>query len=226
MKLFRLFKVLIGIALLTTLASAGWAHNQNAEHPRTNSSSAGAALDALTIKGRAAKTGYDRDAFKYRESDPYDAGCEARNATLRRDLTNVTTGRDKCLVNTGTLDDPYSGKTITFKRGRSTSNAVQVDHVVALSDAWQKGAQKWDADKLARFGNDPLNLLAVDGTLNTKKGDSDAATWLPPNKAYRCEYVARQIAVKQAYDLSVTKAEHAAMKDVLKSCPEQILPER
>ncbi|SNT08931.1 Excalibur calcium-binding domain-containing protein [Micrococcales bacterium KH10] len=185
-----------------------------------------AALASLQTKGRAPKTGYDRDAFAYRSFDLDRNGCDARNDILRRDLRKITIqrGTGDCVVLTGVLDDPYSGETIRFNRGAATSADVQIDHVVALSDAWQKGAQSWKSDKLKRFGNDPLNLLAVDGPLNNQKGDGDAATWLPPNRAYRCDYVARQIAVKKEYGLWVTKAERRAMKDVLSDCENQRLP--
>ena len=125
----------------------------------------------------------------------------------------------------GTLaSDPYTGTTIPFQRGISTSQAVQIDHVVAVSDSWQKGAQQLTPELRYQFYNDPLNLLAVDGPENNAKGDGDAATWLPPNKAYRCRYVARQVAVKQKYSLWVTKAEQNAIAQVLRTCPSQQLP--
>jgi hypothetical protein len=101
---------------------------------------------------------------------------------------------------------------------------VQIDHVVAVSDAWQKGAQQWSPSKRVQFYNDPLNLLAVDGPTNSAKGDSDAASWLPPQKAYRCAYVARQVAVKSKYGLWVTSAEKTAIATVLSGCPTQQLP--
>ncbi|MGI4895112.1 MAG: excalibur calcium-binding domain-containing protein, partial [Janthinobacterium lividum] len=104
------------------------------------------------------------------------------------------------------------------------SNAVQVDHVVALSDAWQKGAQGWDEAKRVAFANDPLELLAVDGPLNAQKGDGDAATWLPPNGTFRCTYVARQVAIKATWGLWLTSAEKDAMAGILTGCPEQPLP--
>jgi hypothetical protein len=180
-------------------------------------------LETLSVKGRAPKTGYSRDQFSANWADV--GGCDMRNYVLGRDLTNVVTKSDTdCTVESGTLNDPYTGKTIHFTRGASTSSAVQIDHVVAVSDAWQKGAQQIDVSKRAEFYNDPLNLLAVDGPANNNKGDSDAATWLPPNKAYRCKYVARQIAVKAKYSLWVTQAEHDAMKNVLSACPGQSLP--
>lgn len=180
-------------------------------------------LAKLAIKGRAPKTGYDRELF----SDGWgDIGeCDARNFILRRDLKSIT-WRDspRCTVATGILNDPYTARKIYFVRGVKTSSAVQIDHVVAVSDAWQKGAQQLSYSKRYAFYNDPLNLLAVDGPANMQKSDSDAASWLPANKGYRCSYVSRQIAVKHKYKLWVTKAERDAMARVLKSCPNQLIP--
>lgn len=189
-------------------------------------SSAGEALSKLEIKGRAPKTGYDRDNF----GDGWNVsnGCDTRNRILQRDLKDITyaptTDAVVCKVQSGTLDDPYTGKTMQFQRGADTSDDVQIDHVVALSDAWQKGAQGLDFDTRNQFANDPLNLLAVNGKVNQDKSDSDAATWLPPNKAYRCQYVARQIAVKTRYRLWITRAEYDAMNTILQSCPDITLP--
>ena len=182
-------------------------------------------LAALTIRGRAARTGYDRDLFGQAWADVDRNGCDTRNDILRRDLTGLSLKPEThgCVVLRGTLADPYTGATIAFVRGRGTSNAVQVDHVVALSDAWQKGAQRWSTSTRTAFANDPLNLLAVDGPTNQRKGDGDAATWLPPRKAVRCQYVARQVAVKARYALSVTVAERDAMVRVLTTCPAQPL---
>ncbi|GII99919.1 excalibur calcium-binding domain-containing protein [Sediminihabitans luteus] len=188
---------------------------------------AAAALAELDVKGRAPKTGYDRDAYGPAWADTDHNGCDTRNDILARDLTDETfkSGTHDCVVLTGTLVDPYGGETIHFQRGQDTSTAVQIDHVVALSDSWQKGAQRWDAATRKEFANDPLNLLASDGPLNMSKGDGDAATWLPPNKAFRCDYVARQVAVKHAYGLWVTQAEHDAIADVLATCPGEPLPD-
>jgi hypothetical protein len=183
-------------------------------------------LASLTVKGRAPKTGYDRALFGQAWADVDRNGCDTRNDVLRRDLTAYTlkAGTNGCLVLKGTLRDPYTGRTISFVRGPGTSTAVQIDHVVALSDAWQKGAQRWTTGRRTAFANDPLNLLAVDGPTNERKGDGDAATWLPPRKAFRCAYVARQIAVKKRYGLFVTAAERDAMVRILETCPSQGLP--
>jgi len=180
----------------------------------------------LEVKGRAPKTGYTREQFGPAWQDTDRNGCDQRNDVLGRDLTGVTfkAGTHSCVVLSGTLADPYSGRSIAFQRGPETSSAVQIDHVVALSDAWQKGAQQWDAAKRENLATDLRNLLAVDGPLNAQKGDGDAATWLPPNKAYRCAYVARQVGVKLAYGLWVTKAEQNAMVSILSGCPDQPLP--
>ena len=182
-------------------------------------------LATLPIKGRAPKTGYDRDLFGQAWTDDVDVefgrnGCDQRNDLLRRDLTDITLkpGSNGCVVLTGTLADVYTGTTIDFVRGSDTSKAVQADHVVALSNSWQTGAQQLDSATRQNFANDPRNLQAVDGPANQQKSDGDAATWLPSNKAYRCTYVARQVEVKAAYGLWVTPPEHDAITRVLGDC--------
>ncbi|MCP9000384.1 DUF1524 domain-containing protein [Pseudarthrobacter sp. RMG13] len=182
-------------------------------------------LATLAIKGRAPKTGYERALFGQAWVDVDRNGCDTRNDTLKRDLTGITyTNSVPCKVQSGTLADPYTGTTISFLRGSATSSAVQIDHVVALSDAWQKGAQQLTTEQRTAFANDPLNLQSTDGPTNMKKGDGDAATWLPPNKGFRCEYVARQISVKATYSLWVTQAEHDAMARILADCSGQLAP--
>jgi hypothetical protein len=180
-------------------------------------------LETLKVKGRAPRTGYSRDQFG--GSWGKLGSCDMRNLILRRDLSSEIVSDTGCTVLRGVLrSDPYTGKTIHFVRGAATSGAIQIDHVVAVSDAWQKGAQQLSVEVRTHFYNDPLNLLAVAGPANNKKGDADAATWLPSNKPYRCRYVARQVAVKAKYQLWVTEAERTAMRRVLHACPTQVLP--
>ena len=180
------------------------------------------ALAALSTKGRAPKTGYKRSQFG--DGWAKAGGCDTRNVILRRDLTNAVLGDDNCKVQAGALSDPYTGQRIAFKRGANSSGAVQIDHVVALSNAWQTSAQQLSSEQRISLANDPLELLAVDGPANQQKGDGDAATWLPSNKPFRCQYIARQIAVKKKYSLWVTPPERTAMERILASCPEQRLP--
>jgi hypothetical protein len=180
----------------------------------TPPSSALALLATLVVKGRAPMTGYTRAQFG--PAWPSVDGCDERNDVLRRDLTD-TVLRDDCVVLSGTLVSPYSATTIHFVRGPHSAD-VQIDHVVALGDAWQTGAQQWSAQQREAFANDPLELLAVDAHSNEQKGDADAASWLPSNKAFRCTYVGTQVQVKARYRLWVTSAEHDAMRRVLVNC--------
>ena len=199
--------------------------DSQSQQPGSNSGSGEVARDALAAlptKGRAPKTGYKRSQFG--DGWAKAGGCDTRNVILRRDLTNAILGDDNCKVQAGALSDPYTGQRIAFKRGANSSGAVQIDHVVALSNAWQTGAQQLSSEQRISLANDPLELLAVDGPANQQKGDGDAATWLPSNKPFRCQYIARQIAVKKKYSLWVTPPERTAMERILASCPEQRLP--
>lgn len=220
--------VIIGFAIYSAVP--------NSQAPNTNQTTSNAptvlpsstvrspalqALESLEVKGRAPKTGYERSQFGDGWSQVN--GCDMRNIILHRDLTMVIVN-SSCQVVSGILHDPYTGKTIDFVRGKNTSANIQIDHVVALSDAWQKGAQLLSPFERQALANDPIELLAVDGAINQQKGDGDAATWLPPNKLFRCEYVARQVAVKQKYRLWVTTAEKIAIENILSSCPNQSLP--
>jgi hypothetical protein len=179
------------------------------------------ALDVLAdipIKGRAPKTGYDREGhFGTAWLDVDRNGCDTRNDILARDLeSEVLEG--PCKVISGTLNDTYTGATIEFVRGNKTSMAVQIDHRVALMNAWETGAQQMTQDARVALANDPINLVAVDGPSNSQKGAGDAATWLPPVKAIRCDYVTKQILVKAKYGLWVTQAEHDIMVRELGTC--------
>jgi hypothetical protein len=187
----------------------------------TNGGSAQTALAALLVKGKAPKIGYSRAQFG--DGWATQAGCDTRNIILHRDLQQVVVG-EECKILSGSLNDPYTGKTILFQRGSDSSQLVQIDHVVALSNAWQTGAQQLTFSQREALANDPLELLAVDGAANQQKSDGDAATWLPSNKPFRCQYVARQIAVKQKYHLWVVIAEKDAMGRILQTCPMQSLP--
>lgn len=227
----RRFAVLIAVVLLLVGFSLyqEWAARKQTKIPEPSvTAPAGQtlaiqALGRLAVKNSVSQTDYDRDYFGSGWANAN--GCDTRNRILQRDLDAEILDADNCTVLSGTLKrDPYTGKQIVFTRGPGTSNAVQIEHIVALSDAWQKGADILTSGKRLEFANDPLNLLAVDGPTNMQKSDSDAAEWLPPEKNYHCRYIARQIAVKVKYTLWVTPAEQAAMKRVLQTCPNQILP--
>ena len=187
---------------------------------------ASSVLLTLPVKGRAPKTGYTRAQFGQAWADVDRNGCDTRNDMLKRDLTEIVykVKTRNCVVASGILLDRYSGETINFVRGNATSMEVQIDHVIALSNAWQTGAFKLTVLQRTALANDPMNLFAVKGRLNLQKSDGDAATWLPPLKSFRCAYVAQQIAVKAKYSLWVTAPEKEAMVRILATCPKQLLP--
>lgn len=180
-------------------------------------------LDELTVRERDFSKEYVREQFGT-EPDTV-LGCDMRNRILQRDLTEVVIDEDGCRVEAGVLEvGPFTGEHIPFRHGDETSQRIHIEHIVAVSDAWHKGGQEFDKAKRSQFFNDPLNLIAVDGPANMDKGNADAAEWLPPNETYHCRYIARQIAVKQKYDLWITPKEHTAMHRVLETCPLQVLP--
>jgi hypothetical protein len=173
-------------------------------------------IDRLRTAGRGPKTGYQRDMFGHAWMDTADGvplarnGCDTRNDLLARDGLNLHyRAGSHCVVISMTLDDPYTGRAIAWRKQKATE--VQIDHVVPLSYAWQMGAARWDVSKRQQIANDPLNLLPVDGPANSGKGDSGPASWLPPNKQIRCAYSVRFSQVALKYALPVTAADKQMM---------------
>ncbi|GAB10797.1 hypothetical protein GOARA_062_00650 [Gordonia araii NBRC 100433] len=194
---------------------------ESSSNPTAAAKAALMRLDRLEVKGRAPKTGYRRSVFGRAWSDEVAValgrnGCRTREDILRRDLTDVRL-KGHCAVMSGWLDDPYTRERLRFERGVDVRR-IQIDHVVALADAWQTGAQQWTPPRRLDFANDPRNLQTTAGWANQRKGSSNAASWLPPNRSYRCTYVARQIEVKAAYGLWVVPPERDAMRRVLSRC--------
>lgn len=203
-------------------ATSGQGDSQDANGTQnTNQDSdklATAVLEKLEIKGRAPKTGYARTEFY--NNWPNVDGCSLRQIIIKREVGDSAV-MDGCDVVGGTFTEPYTGNVMTFYQKSDFSKKIQIDHIVALSDAWQKGAQYKSQDERYKMATDPLNLIAADSSANQQKSDGDAATWLPPNKAFRCQYVARQVSVKYKYGLWVTQAEHDAIASILQSCPNE-----
>ncbi|MDO4753338.1 MAG: HNH endonuclease family protein [Candidatus Saccharibacteria bacterium] len=175
-------------------------------------------LERLEVKGRAPKTNYSREEFY--GSWPTVDGCNLRQKIIKREFGDSAV-LDGCNVVAGEFDEAYTGEHKVFKTKEEIFKGIQIDHVVALSDAWQKGAQYMDKAVRYEMATDPLNLLAVDAKANQGKSDGDAATWLPKNKKFRCQYVARQVSVKYKYKLWVTEAEKNAIHDILMTCPNE-----
>lgn len=173
-------------------------------------------LGKIAIKGRAPMTGYDRDYFHFPSGKIN--GCPTYDAILKRDMGNIQFGKNICEVLQGTLIDPYTGAEVTYREGLGSRNTANIDHIVALGDAWQKGAQQFSDTKRKQFANDPLNLFTTSRQANTQKHDGDAATWMPPVRAVWCDYVSAQIIVKDKYDLWMTQAEHDRIATILQTC--------
>jgi len=223
----RVIPGLIGLLALI-LAVALWLHSRTpAEPPAPHTSpdydDARAQLAALPVKGWDRQTDFSRYRFGEPWSDDVNVefgrnGCNTRDDILRRDLTQLVVRPGTCYAQSGVLIDRYTGESIAFVRGPDSSEAIQIDHVISLSDAWYKGARDWDEQRRRDFANDPRNLLAVGAKANFDKAFRDANAWLPPNPAFRCEFVALQIAVKAAYRLWVSANEKRAMAAVLDDC--------
>lgn len=170
---------------------------------------------------------YLRSAFGDAWTDDNDApgghnGCDTRDDILNRDLVDVThvyTKRCPEAVATGILHDPYTNSVIAFQRGAKVGEAVQIDHLVPLSYAWDMGANGWPVAQRVRFANDPANLLAVQGQANQDKGDSPPALWMPPNTAFACQYAIQFIAVLRGYALPVDQASGDVLRRAATTCP-------
>lgn len=198
-------------------------------------------LDTLTVTDTQADVpGYDKNqssgSFRFPEDvddDAYGNKADMWDVIYMRDFDPATIKSDDGDVSYGVLrNDPYSGKDVTYEKGGASE--IDIEHVVARSEAWDSGASEWTQAQRDAFANDPLELLAVSSGGNRAHGEKDAAGWLPSvgvkstgvnNPAYDCLYVARQIAVKDKYDLSVDKDEKNVMSDVLATCPAQTIPD-
>ena len=195
------------------------------QEPSAGESQALLAAQALVERGRSSTTNYSRDAFGSAWKDVDRNGCDTRNDILGRDFTTAIYkgGTNDCKVIGGTWTDPYSNESYTFTEQPSEA---QIDHVVSLSNAWQMGADLWTEEMRTEFANDPLNLIVTVASLNRQKSDSNAASWLPPYKPGRCDFIARQVAVKTKWQLFVTSSEKRIMVGILSKpeCSQTLLP--
>ena len=171
------------------------------------------ALATLSVKDPAPQDGYSRDKFPHWIDM---GGCDTRSHILESQAREMTRDAQGC-VDEIAITDPYTGD---WTVGRAN---IDIDHVVSLSNAWKTGAASLSLAQRTQLANDPTNLLAVDKRLNRQKSDKDAASWLPPLEEAWCDYAARQVTVKQRYNLWVTQAEHDALETILATCPRQKL---
>jgi hypothetical protein len=181
-------------------------------------------LRTLEVGPRRPAVGYHRDAFGTAWSDTDGNGCNQRDDVLVRDALPGTVhyaqqGSCDHDVLAGTWVDPYTGRTLTFTdlKDPHQAQAIQIDHLVPLAEAWGSGASRWDAQRRKEFANDLAELLAVDGPTNASKGDDDPAAWRP-RKAFQCTYAVRWIGTKYRWHLSVDRPEKRALHEMLAYC--------
>jgi hypothetical protein len=159
-------------------------------------------------------SGYDRDLFKH-WSDA-DKDCfNTRAEVLQLETSTKTSHSSTCTIKNGKWYSPYDNVTLV------EAGKLDVDHVVALKEAWDSGAKKWDSRSREAFANDlgyAGSLIAVSLGSNRSKSDRDIAEWLPTNASYRCTYVAVWVSVKWRWSLTVDAAEKTAISNVLKGC--------
>lgn len=179
-----------------------------------------AALETITVDVTPFLGEYDREGqFGDAWLDMDANHCDTRNDILARDLTNIVGDTDGCKVYSGVLADPYTGETINFVRGRTSSQAVQIDHIIPLHYAIQRGADGWDQHTRMEFANDPANLIAVDGSENSIKSDKGPSRWMvPSNPDYRCTYATQWVTVLDKYDLEVRIEDKMVLEKTLKGC--------
>lgn len=181
-------------------------------------------LAELEVTERGDVDGYERDLFGDRWADIDGNGCDQRDDVLLRDAVADTVvvraaGGCKNDVLAGTWVDPYTGQTLVFTdlKDPAQAQAIQIDHVVPLAEAWRSGAHAWDGQRRVEFANTLDGLLAVDGPTNAAKGDDDPAAWRP-RQAYQCAYATGWITTKHQWSLEVDQPEVNALTEMLATC--------
>jgi hypothetical protein len=223
----------VAVAVLVAVQAGVWTsrHSNDAFVAQADVPTITPGTDILSgipiIPNRIRGNDYRRAAFGDNWTDDNDApgghnGCDTRNDILDRDLvdkTYVAISRCPRAVATGILYDPYTNATVAFVRGEQTGAAVQIDHLVPLALAWDLGARAWTDELRVRFANDPANLLAVAGQANQDKGDSAPSTWMPPNRAFWCQYSVQFAEVLRGYGLPVDAPSAVVLREAGETCP-------
>lgn len=188
-------------------------------------------LSTLTV-GTKSNVSSDRKSHQWNKVEGKTGNYTTRDLVLERDMNDVTfTSRGN--VKSGTLLEPYTGKTIHFQRGQSNKTeggsasnrdgGIQIDHVVAYAEAYRSGLDKLGFQQRDTYYNDPDVLLASQAEANNVKKDGTIAEWEPSNQAFQCDYASLQIGIKAKYGLMVDQKEHDKLAQVLASCPTETI---
>ena len=197
------------VTIAFAVLSFGMVQSSNA----TTTTSAAFLLGKLKVSGEH-PNGYNRDYFKLWVDANHD-GCNTREEVLLAEATKRPTANSNCTIYGGSWKSVYDN--ITFTSARS----LDIDHMVPLSEAWQSGAYRWDADTRERYANDlgySRSLIAVSATTNRAKGDKDPYLWMPPSHSYWCQYVGDWIAIKYRWGLTIDSAEKRDLQTKVRSC--------
>jgi hypothetical protein len=179
-----------------------------------------AQLLAVLVTAPEDRTGYDRSLFRH-WIDADGDGCDTRREVLIAEAVVAPTVGGGCSLLGGEWISAYDGLVLT------DASQLQIDHVVALAEAWDSGASAWTADRRMRFANDldvSWALIAVSGTSNQSKSDKDPADWLPPNPGDLCTFVSAWIAIKVRWQLAVDPTERDALTGLVGECPASRMP--
>ena len=205
-----------GAALVIAISSVAYVNGETtkaAEPQKFVANDAKSVLASIKVENEY-KSGYRRSLFVH-WSDLDGNGCDTREEVLKRDsISKPQVDPYRCYVVAGDWYSKYDGKTL------SDRSDVDIDHVVALKEAWDSGAWAWSMSQRQAFANDLTDrrtLIAVTDRVNASKSDKDPSNWMPPLKSYWCTYLGDWISVKARWGLSMDQSEFGRIKNLLAS---------
>jgi len=216
------WRVAVNGAVLVVAVSAGAANASVGESSsrfidsesgsrRLLSEDARTVLSSIKVENEY-RSGYRRSFFVH-WSDLDGNGCDAREDVLKRDsISKPQVDPYRCYVVAGDWYSPYDGSKL------SDRTDVDIDHVVALKEAWDSGAWAWSDSQRKAYANDLTDgrtLIAVRDRVNVSKGDKDPSNWMPPLRSYWCTYLGNWISIKARWDLSMDRSEFGRINNVL-----------
>jgi Protein of unknown function (DUF1524) len=209
----RRFRFTPAFCITVSLLAVALVPGRSEAYPPTPPSASEAAvmLAGLAVETEGSLSGYSRDLFPHWTTQS--GSCNTREVVLQRDGSGVTVD-SACQPTSGSWYSVYDAVWV------GDSSEVDIDHIVALAEAWRSGADGWSTSQRQAFANDLTHaqLIAVSQSSNASKGDRDPSEWMPPNNNTWCIYVREWIWVKDVYELSVDGAEKAALESHLAGC--------
>lgn len=197
------------IGLLATLATVASLASSAPAHAATTT--ARTLLNRLTVASESGSTTYQRSYFRH-WIDADGDGCDTREEVLIHESRTTVYPGSGCRVTTGRWYSWYDGATWT------QASDVDIDHVVALKEAWESGARRWTTSDRTRYANDlglSWSLDAVTDNVNQSKSDRDPSQWLPPRTSVRCTYAIHWVGVKYRWRLTINSAERSALSSII-----------